>query len=208
MNGEDLAKYLYEAGQLKRVKRSGWWMAGIDDPESVAEHSYRAAIIGFVLAKLEGVDPYKVATMCVFHDLHEARTNDPHRVAGRYLKWEGMEEHVTSEQAQRLPADIAEIVVGMMHAFENETTPEARLAHDADLLECVFQAREYQAQGHKDVEDWIKNCKAGLQSESAKRIAEACLVVEPSAWWRGLKIKKSRVVVNHEPVVVDGMAGK
>jgi hypothetical protein len=41
--GNDMAKYLYEAGQLKRVKRSGWWIAGVKDPESVAEHSFRTA---------------------------------------------------------------------------------------------------------------------------------------------------------------------
>ncbi|MBF0384955.1 MAG: HD domain-containing protein, partial [Candidatus Omnitrophica bacterium] len=34
-----------EAGLLKRVKRSGWWVAGIKDPESVAEHSFRCAVI-------------------------------------------------------------------------------------------------------------------------------------------------------------------
>jgi putative hydrolases of HD superfamily len=39
MDMSNIAKYLYEIGQLKRVKRSGWWMAEIVDPESVAEHS-------------------------------------------------------------------------------------------------------------------------------------------------------------------------
>ena len=34
----DLAKYLYEIGQMKRVQRSGWWFAGIRDPESVREY--------------------------------------------------------------------------------------------------------------------------------------------------------------------------
>ena len=43
----------------KRVKRSGWWVAGIDDPESVAEHSYRTALLGYILASLEGADPTK-----------------------------------------------------------------------------------------------------------------------------------------------------
>ena len=55
----NIAKYLYEVGQLKRVKRSGWWMAGIADPESVAEHSFRTALLGYILASLEGADPTK-----------------------------------------------------------------------------------------------------------------------------------------------------
>ncbi len=36
---KDIIKYLYEIGQMKRVQRSGWWLVGIINPESVAEHS-------------------------------------------------------------------------------------------------------------------------------------------------------------------------
>ena len=43
----DLAKYMYEIGQMKRVQRSGWWLAGITNPESVAEHSFRAVILRY-----------------------------------------------------------------------------------------------------------------------------------------------------------------
>jgi len=38
----ELAKYLHELGQLKRAQRSGWWLAGIRDAESVAQHSFRS----------------------------------------------------------------------------------------------------------------------------------------------------------------------
>ncbi len=40
--GDDLTKvahFLFETGTLKNARRTGWWMAGIRDPESVAEHS-------------------------------------------------------------------------------------------------------------------------------------------------------------------------
>ena len=85
---KDLVKFLYELGQLKRVKRSGWWIAGIENPESVAEHSFRTAVIAFILAQLEGVDPEKATVMALFHDMSEARTNDLHRIARRYVGWE------------------------------------------------------------------------------------------------------------------------
>jgi putative hydrolases of HD superfamily len=54
---EGLTKFLYEMGLLKRHKRTGWWIAGIDNPESIAEHSFRTAIIGYLLAVMEGADP-------------------------------------------------------------------------------------------------------------------------------------------------------
>ena len=55
-----------EAGLLKKVKRSGWWVAGIKDPESVAEHSFRCAVIGYYIAHVEKVDRYKVLVMALF----------------------------------------------------------------------------------------------------------------------------------------------
>ncbi|CAM5298637.1 HD domain-containing protein [Streptomyces californicus] len=33
------AGFLLEMGMLKRAKRSGWWIAGVKDPETIAEHS-------------------------------------------------------------------------------------------------------------------------------------------------------------------------
>ena len=186
---KEIAKYFYEIGQLKRVKRSGWWMVGIDNPESVAEHSLRTAIIGYVLAYLEGADPFKTAAICLFHDTHETRILDLHRVAKRYIHLGEDEEQARREQVARLPEPLADEIATLMSYHEMQETPEGVLAHDADALECLIQAREYQTQGYTEVEDWIINCQAVLRSESAKNIADECLRVEPREWWQGLKQK-------------------
>src|SRR5450755_1957465 len=184
---KDIAKYLYEIGQLKRVKRSGWWMVGIRDPESVAEHSFRVAIIGYILASLEGVDAQKVATMCLFHDAAEARVNDPHRLAKRYLDVKQGEGLAVSEQLERLPSSIADSIALLAHEYEGKESQESRVAHDADALECLIQAREYQVQGYSEVQDWIDGSFKALKTDSARNLAEASLQVEPQEWWRGLK---------------------
>jgi len=183
----DLAKFLYEVGQLKRVKRSGWWIAGVDNPESVAEHSFRTAVIAYILAQLEGADPEKATLMALLHDIGEARTNDLHRIARRYVNWEKVEGKVIKDQSKRLPDDIAKRFTALLSEFEETISPEARIARDADLLECLVQAREYQALGYKEVADWIINAKAALVTDSAKRIAAECLETEPNEWWQGLK---------------------
>jgi putative hydrolase of HD superfamily len=125
--------------------------------------------------------------MCLFHDTQEARVNDLHRVAARYINMRDPETKAFSEQVERLPQHISEGIVSLMDNYENRKSLEALVAHDADLLECLIQAREYQAQGYADVQDWINNCQAGLETESAKRIAEESLQVEPKEWWQGLK---------------------
>ncbi|HLZ63405.1 MAG TPA: HD domain-containing protein [Ktedonosporobacter sp.] len=188
MDGDNVAKYLFEMGQMKRVKRSGWWLAGISNPESIAEHSFRTAIIGYILASLAEADPAKTALLCLFHDTGEARINDFHRVAKRYIDVGKGEEKAIHEQTARLPSEIAEQITAFFEEYEERLSLEGKLAHDADLLECLIQAREYQQQGYVAVDDWITNCFAGLQTEVAKSVADACLRTEPYGWWQGLKI--------------------
>ncbi len=174
-------------GQLKRVKRSGWWIAGIEDPESVAEHTFRTAVITYLLARLEGAETGKAVLMALFHDVPETRTNDAHRIVRRYVDWRGVDKKAMGEQSKRLPDEVAKEVVSFFEEFEKEVSSEAKLVRDADLLECLIQAREYQRLGYPDVADWILNAQAALTTESAKRIAAECLKTEPKEWWQGLK---------------------
>jgi putative hydrolase of HD superfamily len=185
----NIAKFLYEIGQLKRVKRSGWWIAGVKDPETVAEHSFRTAVIAYILADLEGVDPEKVASMALFHDMPEARTNDAHRIVRRYADWKNVDKKAINEQCTKLPDEMAKRMVSLFEEFEEEISLEAKIVRDADLLECIVQAREYQALGYHDVIDWIFNAQAALKTESAKKIAAECIKTEPREWWQGLKAK-------------------
>ena len=66
MQIKDLTKFIFEMGTLKHVKRSGWWVINVKDPENVAEHSFRAGLIAYILAKLEKADINKVALMAFF----------------------------------------------------------------------------------------------------------------------------------------------
>jgi putative hydrolase of HD superfamily len=188
MELNDIAKYLYEIGQLKRVKRSGWWMAGITDPESIAEHSMRTAVLGYILASLAGADPMKTATMCLFHDTAEARIGDLHRMAKRYVDVEESEERATQEQVSRLPDTIAKSIFSLIQDYEGRLSLEGQLASDADKLECLIQAREYYVMGgFHDTQEWIESCYASLKTDVAKSLADACLHTEPRSWWLGLK---------------------
>src|SRR5258706_15987207 len=84
---EPALDFFAEAGLLKRVKRSGWWVAGIENPETVAEHCFRCAVIAFYIAHCEDVDPYKAVTMALFNDIHEARINDLHKMGHYYIEF-------------------------------------------------------------------------------------------------------------------------
>ena len=183
----DLANYLYEIGQLKHQKRTGWWRMGVRDPESVAEHSYRTAVIGYILAALEQADPEKTAALCLFHDTAETRIGDLHWVTKRYLRAKEGEQVAFNEQTEQLPQDIANKVRALVGEYEERSSRESLLAREADLLECLLQSREYEMQGYTKGAEWARICREGLQTETAKQLADACLNGDPGEGFQDLQ---------------------
>ncbi|MGH8909346.1 MAG: HD domain-containing protein [Egibacteraceae bacterium] len=179
---EGLVNFFYEAGLLKRSKRTGWWLAGVKDPESIAEHSFRTAIIGYVLALMEGADPGRTVTFCIFHDTQETRTGDIPSVGKRYVST-AAHAAVTADQVRDFPERIGAAVRALVMEYEARESLEARCARDADELECLIQAREYEAQGHADVTPWITTSAEALQTTSAQHLAKVCKEVPPRQWW-------------------------
>ena len=70
---------------------------------------------------------------------------------------------VTADQVAGFPAEVGQAVRELVGEYEARETQEAQLAKDADKLECLIQAREYQAQGHEDVPPWIETSAAALR---------------------------------------------
>jgi len=183
----NLAKLIYEAGQLKRVARTGWWAAGIKFPESVAEHSWRAAVIGYFLGKKAGVNAERVAIMCLFHDLPEARVNDTHKIQQRYFDPRPAEEKAFEEQTETLPKEVKDDLRMLVKECEEKIGEEGMLAKDADMLECAFQAREYELDGFQATGEWTDRIGKLLRTKEGKELFREMLKTSPSEWWHGLK---------------------
>ncbi len=183
----DVVKYLFEAGQLKRVRRSGWWIAGVENPESVAEHSFRAAVTGYMIGKMEGLDADKVAIICLFHDMPEARINDLHKVGQRYINTKESDEKAFLEQIAPLPDKIKKDLLKSMHFKNDDSTPEQVAARDADLVEAGLQAKEYLERGYKEAQDWINNIKKIVKTKTAVEMVRLIETMDSSSWWKGLK---------------------
>lgn len=178
-----VASLLYEIGVLKRARRTGWWMAGVRDPESVAEHSWRASLIASVIARLEGADPAHAALLAVWHDSQESRTGDVSHLAKRYAQ-AADPRSVAEDQVAGAPQHLAELVRGLVAEYEAQETREAICARDADRLECMLQGIEYRSQGYAGAQRWIDNCRARLVTETARRLAASLLDQDPLDWLR------------------------
>ncbi|HET9382286.1 MAG TPA: HD domain-containing protein [Streptomyces sp.] len=179
----DVAHFLWEAGTLKSARRTGWWMAGVRDPESVAEHSWRTSLIASVIATLEGADASRAAHLAVWHDSQETRTGDVNHLGKRYAA-PGDPEAVTADQTAGMPEVLRDAVRAVVAEYEANETPEAVCARDADKLECMVQGLEYKAQGYQAAQRWIDNSRARIVTESGQRLADQLLAQTSLDWLR------------------------
>ncbi|MFK0253064.1 HD family hydrolase [Streptomyces sp. NPDC090445] len=178
-----VARFLYEAGTLKHARRTGWWMAGVNDPESVAEHSWRTSVIASVIAELEGADPARAAFLAVWHDTQETRTGDVNHLGKKYAA--GADPRaVTADQTAGMPEALASAIRDLVAEYEAQDSPEAVCARDADKLECLLQGIEYKAQGYEAAQRWIDNSRARLTTETGKRLAGELLGQGTLDWLR------------------------
>ena len=176
---KNLANFFFEVGMLKRTPRTGFQFLG-SGAESVAEHSFRTAIIGFTLAHLdEGVDTGKVVQMCLFHDVPEARTGDLNYVNKKYVKAD--EEKAVEDLARTLP--FGDDYRALLEEFGRKESREAQIAHDADQLEMILALKEYKDLGNRNADEWYPFAVRRLRTEGARRLAETIWTTDSTRWW-------------------------
>ena len=175
------ANFFFEVGMLARTPRSGFSFLGTGE-QSVAEHVYRMINIAFILARQseQPVDELHLMHLVLFHDLPEARTGDQNYVHHKYVRvdWDKLFGDLTAA----LPFG-AEIVA-LVREFEERSSPEARLANDADQLEFLLMLKEQQDLGNPRVADWIPPALARIKTHAGQRLAEEILATRSDGWWR------------------------
>ena len=178
--------FFAEAGLLKKIKRSGWWVAGIKDPESVADHSFRCAIIAYYIAHKEKGDPYKALVMALFNDIHEARINDLHKMGHYYIDFKKAERRVFLDQMKDFMPPFQQEMLTFRDEYDHQQTLEAVIARDADILECLIQAKEYFDSGHLKAEKFFKKAPDYLKTKTAQDLWRLIKKWDSSAWWENI----------------------
>ncbi|HIP62718.1 MAG TPA: HD domain-containing protein [Archaeoglobus profundus] len=170
---QNVVDLMFEAGVLKLIPRSGWFKVGIKCPESVAEHSFRTALISFILTFLETKDFDKACRACLvglIHDLNESRTLDLHKLSQKYV--EVNTEKVLKEQLKLLPEEAQKKIEESIEELKD-------FIKDADKLELLLQAKEY-AEAYPSAMEYAKNLK--FKTETAKKLAEI-IMRSDCRWW-------------------------
>lgn len=149
---EKLNNFIHDAYRLKRKDRAGWVRRGIENPESVAEHSFGVALIALVLSEKFGLDSNRAVKMGLIHDLAEYSVPDftPFDNVPQEKKFR-LEEEAMKKLCSEL--ENGDEILTLWYELEKGESPEAQFIKRLDKLEMMFQAKEYaQEQPEKDLE--------------------------------------------------------
>jgi len=174
-----IADLLFEAKILKEIPRSGYHFLGTGK-ESVAEHSFCTTFIAYVMSLMEpGVDALKLISMCLIHDLPEARIGDLNTVHKQYVT---ADETRALDDATRGLA-FSRNLKDLMQEYNEGISKEARLAHDADQLALVLELKDLMDIGYQPPNSWIENVINRVNTKTGKKIAQAVMETKRDAWW-------------------------
>ncbi len=176
---KELINFLFEVGMLKKTPRTGFQFLG-SGKESVAEHSFRTAIIGYLSALQEPeANSLKIILMCLFHDLHEARTGDRNYVNKKYVNVD--EDRAIKDLARDLPS--GNEIISLTREFNTGESLEASISKDADQLDLILELKDKQDLGNKYAKEWLYYAVKRLFTEGGKKMALEILRTDSTEWW-------------------------
>ncbi len=151
MPQEEFLRILHTAEKLKCQTRHCDTTSG--RRESVAEHSWRLALMAMLLAspmraEIPGIDMDRVIRMCLIHDLGEAFTGDIpvfEKTAGDTET----EDSLFDQWIASFPADSRSEWENLLSEMQALKSPESRVYKALDKLEALIQHNE------SDIRSWL-----------------------------------------------------
>lgn len=173
-----LADFLFEAGMLRRTPRTGYQFLG-SGGENVAEHSFRTALLGYVLAEMSGANAEHTAMLCLIHDFHEARTGDFNYVNSIY---NCSDQRLAMRHALK-GTGLTASILSLWDEQEDGDSPEARLAKDADQIDLILNLVEEKNLGNRYAEKWLEAAVQRVHSEAGRELVRGILETDHTDWW-------------------------
>lgn len=184
---EELIRFFETANKLKKNKRTGWVNRKIPFPESIADHSWRMALMAMVLGKELGINKDKAVKMALVHDLPEAITGDISRDhIDDYKNTIGIKPTISIEQKKTceekamleivssINKENGKEILSLWKEYEERKTKTALAVKEIDSLEVLLQALEYR-KNHPEkttIDDFFiyAEHKKATKSKTAKKI--------------------------------------
>lgn len=203
MSSKNVASYLdffKTVGKSKRIPRSGWVRENVNDPESVAEHSFRVGVLAMVLSDKFGhkLDKYKLIRMALLHDLAETMTGDVVVERGGIID---ILKRDKKEQKEREGIRKIFSKIGLdkeyLEIFDEMTvrsTLEAKTFKQLDKLEMAIQALEYEEEQGKNLEEFFADASLNVRDKIIEDIFDTIIKSRKKEYQESL-VKKMGVKI-------------
>ena len=164
--------------ELKTVPRQGWKdKLGLNDVESVAEHTYSTAILSMIFSDLQGLDTEKIIKMALIHDLAESVIGDltPDQIPKN--KKNKLENTTMKQILKNLPKKISDNYYDIWNEYQKNSTDESILLHEIDKLEMGLQAKFYQTKGvsKKNLRSFFVTVDAQVTNKHLRQLLKSFL---------------------------------
>ena len=149
---KEIIEFSKTIGRLKKTERTGWvtWI-NHENPESVADHVFRASVLGMLISDSKKMNTEKIVRMILLHDLAEAIMGDWDYFAKKKLgkeKFKQREEEAIEKILSLLPKELNKKYFKLWHEFLENSSKEAKLARQIDKIEMMLQVLEYEKEGY------------------------------------------------------------
>lgn len=155
------------AGNLKSIKRAGWKRYNIANPESVADHSFRTALMTMVLADKK-LNVNKSLKMALVHDLGESIVGDVPERKGTDFKSKLKKESSALKKLAIFSG--SNEIFSLWNEYENNKTKEAKFVQEINKLEMALQAYEYERRYGIKLNEFFADAKNAIKTPSLAKL--------------------------------------
>ncbi|MBF0384844.1 MAG: HD domain-containing protein, partial [Candidatus Omnitrophica bacterium] len=141
------------------------------------------AVIAYYIAHVEKADAYKSLVMALFNDIHESRINDLHKMGHYYIDFKKAETKVFHDQIFGLDDSVKKEMSALRGNYEKQECKESIIARDADILECLLQAKEYYDNGYPKAKKFFRKAPEYLKTKTARKLWRTIKIWDSSRWW-------------------------
>jgi len=176
INPKQVVEFMVIAGKLKWTKRTGWLREKISQPETVAEHTYRVTILCRILAPILKLDPNKLTSMAIFHDLAEGVLGDPVTQRGKKT----VASHDSLQEAWFMKSVFVNLGMQELFSYWEENVLEngqnktkySDILYQIGKIATVWQAFEYEIRGvaKESTKEFWENAEYHVKHPLLKKI--------------------------------------
>ena len=167
----DIKDFFDDINELKHTEREGWKDKEVDRPrDTIASHSFGAALLGWTLAEKEGLNSDKIVKMLLMHDLIMAYVEDFTPEDEEFDSKKDMERKASEKLFEDVPDGIEDEFRDLFHELQEMETEEATLANEADKLDTVLQASKYSEDGEDFLGEFLDFYRDEFESDSGEGI--------------------------------------